>query len=125
MTNYNIITPLKVVNMMPSARYSSHDSPEQWKRIDITIPDSHNGYITYVDHSNGIWQCKLLNNEWYLHHDSEPAIIQDNVVWFFHNGVNMNINDMPIDDELKLLYTLKYEVNSDYNDGAIFSSYTK
>lgn len=78
----------------------------------------------YIHLFNGnTWHGKLINGEWYIHHDSEPAIIQGNLVWFFYNGINMSINDMPIDDEAKVILTLKYQEETHHNFGG-YASYS-
>ncbi len=77
-------------------------------------------HIEYVDIGNAVISNKhnttiailfLLNdNRWVIHHDSAPAWCCENGnVYFFYEGINMKIDAMPIDDDIKLILKLKYE----------------
>lgn len=107
------------------AKYRRSNNKAQWNHANISTPDdNHNGYHTnYNVGTKGTWHCKLIGDEWVVHHDSEPAVVQDDTVWFFYEGINVSINDMPIDDEAKVILTLKYQEETHHNFGG-YASYS-
>ncbi len=67
--------------------------------------------------------CKLHNDEWVMHAEDRPAIIYPETAWFFYNGINYVIEDIPhLDEESKLILKLKYTQRSNYNHG--YAAYT-
>ncbi len=57
-----------------------------------------------------------------LHRLDGPAYIEDRYVIFAHMGLNLSINDMPIDDQIKIMLLLKY--GSREKDDGIYVTYT-
>lgn len=57
---------------------------------------------------------KKLKGKFVAHRDDGPAILDDTSIWFFYDGINYTIEDMPIDNETKLMLVLKYTQLTDY-----------
>ncbi len=60
--------------------------------------------------SNSIAMIKHHQNKWVLHCDDGPAMVYGgDTKIFFNNGINVKIEELPIDDETKTMLMLKYE----------------
>ncbi len=62
--------------------------------------------------SGDLFRVKLIHGTWMLHHDAEPSIVEyigGNVYYYyFKDGVNVEFDVLGIDNETKLILTLKY-----------------
>lgn len=78
--------------------------------VDITsvdfIDDTH---CDVVLDTGFMMHCVLLNGDkWVPSSDTCPSIVTDNVVYFFYDGMNYKLEDMPVDDACRLMLVLKY-----------------
>jgi hypothetical protein len=78
-------------------------------------------YATAISTENSIYHCKFINNEWVLHNDNGFAVKQGKNIWFFYNGTNFKVEDMPIDGEMKVILTLKHPLQNEYEQFTIYN----
>lgn len=82
-----------------------HLDPDEIVTFDM-IDDIH--AIAYTNFKL-VLHCKYVNNKWVAHSDTQYALYNDlEAYYFFYEGVNYTIEDMPIDDECKVILLLKY-----------------
>ncbi len=74
-----------------------------------------------------VYLCKKMHDgKWVLHSETEPALTNktSGAHYFFYDGINVTIEDLPIDNEMKLILKLKYHVTSefqaDYESGFVW-----
>lgn len=112
---------------MISLHYETNpNSPKQDKdsmmyNVPLKLGDT--SFIYFDPDPDHIYHGKLLHGKWVVHCEDGPAIIYPDCVWFFYNGVNYMIPNMPIDNETKLMLALKYSLNTDYSVG--FATYVQ
>jgi hypothetical protein len=82
--------------------------------LKVSIEDTPTQYASTI-------HLKYHNEQYVLHHESEPSLILHHPTIryaFFVNGVTTQIEDLPCDNEVKLILKLKY---SPINDAYVYA----
>lgn len=81
------------------------------------------GYNTaFVKTHNCCHWLKKINEGWYMHSEGMEPSYEDGRVRFYQNGITTRIEDLPIDEEDKVILLLKYSY--DENLSVVFHTYT-
>lgn len=89
-------------------------APHHSGTLSLNASTNHEAYA--FDSTMGCFY-KCVKNTFLAHREDGPAVMCSDIVWFFYEGINYSIQDMPnVDEETKLIWTLKYQPISCYDD---------
>lgn len=110
----NLITP--VVDVYYYIPEYSHISSSTENIEEVISVGNFNVGLTIIDPTHCIvysafttMYCKYYQHKWVMHRDDGPAYMSSGErCGFYYNGTNFKVENLPIDNETKLMLALKY-----------------